>query len=110
MLVNFDQLQDLGDEPGVLVDLFGMFRVAAAALLEEMGTAAELRDATRVGELAHEAKGAWGSLGIERMAQLATEIEQAARQADWAGVETLRTDLAITFEQTGRAIEEHLRQ
>ena len=110
VLVNFDQLKELGDDPGLIAELFDLFQTTTTEQLEKLAAAVDGRNVAAIKAIAHEAKGACGNLGVERMARLAADLEKAVQGADWPLVDTLRADLEAAFAQTRHAIEEHFRQ
>jgi PAS domain S-box-containing protein len=109
-LVNFDQLKELGDDTGVIAELFDLFQTSTTEFLEKLAVAVDGRDVAAIKAIAHEAKGACGNLGVEQMARIAAALEKAVQGADWPLVDTLRVNLEAAFAQTRHAIEEHFRQ
>jgi PAS domain S-box-containing protein len=78
-------------------EMLHLFVASSESLLAELAAAVEQRDAARTLRHAHQIKGAAAYLGIEAMAGLAAEVEEAARGGDWAACLTAQEDLEAAF-------------
>ena len=106
--IDFTRLNDFfGDDQQVIMELLDLFRTATRPLLEKLQAAAAQQDANALKALAHEVKGSAGNLGIEGMARLAADLENAAANADWPNATKQCDSLAIAFEQVLVAIADY---
>jgi CheY-like chemotaxis protein len=106
--IDFERLQDFfGDDPDLIQSLFDLYVSTTVTLLEKLRAAIANRDAEAVTALSHEAKGSGVNLGIERMAQIAAQMEECCAVADWPRIERLLTDMDAAFVQLQAALAEH---
>jgi two-component system sensor histidine kinase/response regulator len=106
--IDFERLEDFfGDDPDLIQSLFDLYVSTTVTLLEKLRVAIANRDVEAVTALSHEAKGSGVNLGIERMAQLAAQMEEFCAFADWPRIELLLTDLDVAFVQLQTALAEH---
>jgi PAS domain S-box-containing protein len=106
--IDFERLQDFfGDDPDLIQSLFDLYVSTTVTLLEKLRAAIASRDPEAVTALSHEAKGSGVNLGIERMAQIAAQMEECCAVADWAHIERLLTDMDAAFVQLQAALAEH---
>ncbi len=68
------------NKPEVAARLLGKFATSAQERVDELRSAAEARDATRLGGVAHALKGAAGNMSAQRVQAAAAEVEQLARE------------------------------
>ena len=68
------------NKPEVAERLLGKFATSAQERVEELRSAAEARDATRLGGVAHALKGAAGNMSAQRVQAAAAEVERLARE------------------------------
>ena len=105
-LINFELLEDyFGDDPQVLAEVMELFQASTLILLEKLHAASDRRDAASVMALGHEGKGSCGNLGMERMARICIDLENAANEAHWSSVTSLCNALETTFMQVLDAIK-----
>lgn len=74
-------LLDLGAEPGLVQELVGLLEADVPVRLEALDRALREEDAPRALEEAHHLKGSLGNMGLQRFADLARQVEDAARSA-----------------------------
>ncbi len=92
-----EQLLDLErGEPGFMANLVGMFLGDLEAQLALLRGSRQAHDATTLRSKAHRLKGASANLGAAALARLLEQLEHAARDEDWAGVEALWPRVAPT--------------
>jgi PAS domain S-box-containing protein len=76
----FERLRALErDAPGVLREIVTLYLSDTPARVDSMRAAAEVRDAEKLGSLAHGLKGSSGYIGAREMELLCAEIERGAR-------------------------------
>ncbi|MFN8728571.1 MAG: ATP-binding protein [Planctomyces sp.] len=68
------------NKPEVAERLLGKFATSAQQRVEELRSAAEARDATRLGGVAHALKGAAGNMSAQRVQAAAAEVERLASE------------------------------
>lgn len=74
-------LLDLGAEPALVQELVALLEADVPARLEALRGALGAGDAPRALEEAHHLKGSLGNMGLQRFADLARQVEEAARSA-----------------------------
>jgi len=97
-----DELRcDLGASEGdaVLIDLLRIFLHSARAHVANIEALARQRETAAVAFEAHGLKGAAGTMGAVRLAELARELEAAACALAPAGVEALVAALKAEFQR-----------
>ncbi|TAK12983.1 MAG: sensor histidine kinase, partial [Acidobacteria bacterium] len=77
-------VERLGGDREILREVVTIFRHSTPDLIEEIRTAIDGRDLTRLRSAAHTLKGAAGNLSAKRVAALALELESASRASDIA--------------------------
>jgi CheY-like chemotaxis protein/HPt (histidine-containing phosphotransfer) domain-containing protein len=98
-VIDFARLEDyFGDDPEIIASLLTLFQTTTVGLLEKLQLAIEQQDQNAVMALSHEAKGSSGNLGIERMAHIAAQLEDASSNADWPLAKDLCAELHAAFE------------
>ena len=98
-VIDFARLEDyFGDDPELIASLLELFQSTTVGLLEKLQLAIEQQDQNAVMALSHEAKGSSGNLGIERMAHIAAQLEDASSNADWPLAKDLCAELHAAFE------------
>jgi len=109
--INFELLNDyFGEDPSTITKLLTLFESTGTSLLEKLSVAIAQHDAARVHALAHELKGSSGNIGIERMAQIAADLETSADVPDWSNVAQLGSALLLEFKQVSQSIANHQAQ
>ncbi len=104
LTINFEMLNDyFGEDASTINKLLTLFEKSSTALLEKLEAAIAQRDAVNIRGLAHELKGSSGNIGIERMAHLAANLENAAGIPDWSSVGQLVAALQSEFKQVSLA-------
>ncbi|MDD2811414.1 PAS domain S-box protein [Rhodoferax sp.] len=100
-LINMPHLNDIfGDDPESLQRLLTLFKHSTKAALKKLQSAVAQNNATEVASLSHELKGSCGNMGMARMAHLASALEQAATQSNWAEAASLNQLLVQAFSDT----------
>ncbi|MBA2560861.1 MAG: Hpt domain-containing protein [Propionibacteriales bacterium] len=94
-----EALDDVSGE--FVASLVTVFETQAVELMDEMGEAAQLADAQRVGFAAHSLKGSSANMGGNRLADLCTELEHWGGNPDDLphAVATVRVELAALLAQ-----------
>jgi PAS domain S-box-containing protein len=106
-VIDFERLEEyFGDDPDLIQSLFDLYVSSTATLLEKLQLAIVSEDQAMVGALSHEAKGSSGNLGIERMAQIATQMEASSAVPDWVHTQKLYSDMQAAFVQLQTALNE----
>ncbi|ADH86040.1 Hpt domain-containing protein [Desulfurivibrio alkaliphilus] len=92
-------LEQAGDDEELLTELLGMLRQSSANDLRRMKEALQAGDGPALADAAHNTKGAAASLGMESVRLLASDLEQAGRAGELAGVATQLTTLETLLKQ-----------
>lgn len=71
-----------GEDEELLAELLVLLKESSLADFDKITTAEAGGDATAMGEAAHSIKGAAASLGVERLREVAYELEKAGRTND----------------------------
>jgi CheY-like chemotaxis protein len=106
-VIDFERLEELlGDDPDLIQSLFDLYTSSTVTLLEKLGAAVANCDVVAVTALSHEAKGSGVNLGIDRMAQIAAQMEASCAAADWPRTHMLLTDMEAAFVHLQAALAE----
>jgi two-component system sensor histidine kinase/response regulator len=106
-VIDFERMEEFfGDDPDLIQSLFDLYLSTTVTLLEKLRIAIENRDVVAVTALSHEAKGSGVNLGIERMAQIAAQMEASSRAADWPRTHKLLSDMETAFVHLQTALAE----
>ena len=103
-----DCLERMGGDEWQLRHLLRQFRLEARKLLAELHAAVGVSDRSRVQFLAHGLKGAAGGAGAGAVAELASELESAARKNAGAGFREQAARLDQAFAQFEQALATEL--
>lgn len=95
--------QLLGDELYPITQLFAEQLTHDAEALQQL---AQADDFAALAARAHAVKGSTGNMGASALAQLAAQMEQAAKQQDGARARSLLVDLPVLVEQTVQALKD----
>jgi PAS domain S-box-containing protein len=107
-VIDFERLEEFfDDDPDLIQSLFDLYVSSTVSLLEKLRVAIANRDVVAVTALSHEAKGSGINLGIERMAQIAAQMEHACTVADWPRTHMLLSDMEVAFVHLQAALAEH---
>ncbi len=91
-------LEQAGDDEELLAELLDLLMDSSAHDLGKIKKAYEKGDAIMMGEAAHSIKGAAASLGVEKLREVAYEIEKAGREEDLAAAYTFLSSLESIIE------------
>jgi HPt (histidine-containing phosphotransfer) domain-containing protein len=107
--INFSRLDEyFGDDPDVIVSLLNAFSTGTGQVLERLHNALTAGDRQAVAALVHEVRGTCGNLGVDSMAHIAVQIEDAVETGDWPNGLILMDELQNMFTQVQRAISERI--
>jgi HPt (histidine-containing phosphotransfer) domain-containing protein len=107
VVIDFDRLEEFfGDDPDLIQSLFDLYLSTTVTLLEKLRVAIANCDVAAVTALSHEAKGSGVNLGIERMAQIAAQMEASCTEADWPRTHMLLSDMETAFVHLQAALTE----
>ena len=110
-LIDFERLVDyFGDDPDMIFELLQIFISSTSMLLQKLHPVTVACDTAIVMSLAHDIKGSCANVGVERMAQLAANLEKAASANDWLQATDLNQNLNEVFIQVSDAIAKHTRR
>jgi CheY-like chemotaxis protein len=105
--IDFERLEEFfGDDPDLIQSLFDLYLSTTVTLLEKLRVAIANCDVAAVTALSHEAKGSGVNLGIERMAQIAAQMEASCTEADWPRTHMLLSDMESAFVHLQAALAE----
>jgi signal transduction histidine kinase/DNA-binding response OmpR family regulator len=96
--IDFSALKEMYSEDGA-VKLIELFLSSAYTLIDQMEQAMAKQDANEVKSIAHELKGSTVSLGIDKMATLSLDLENAARIEDWSKAHDVYKQLSDEFKR-----------
>jgi two-component system sensor histidine kinase/response regulator len=106
-VIDFERLEEFfGDDPDLIQSLFDLYLTTTVTLLEKLRVAIANCDVAAVTAFAHEAKGSGVNLGIERMAQIAAQMEASCTGEDWPRAHMLLTDMEAAFVHLQAALAE----
>ncbi|MBP6483235.1 MAG: response regulator [Rhodoferax sp.] len=107
VVIDFERLEEFfGDDPALIQSLFDLYLSTTVTLLEKLRVAIANCDVAAVTALSHEAKGSGVNLGIERMAQIAAQMEASCTEADWPRTHMLLSDMETAFVHLKTALAE----
>ena len=103
-----DSLRELGgeDDPGLLLELVGLFLAEAPTYVEDILAGVEGDDLDRVRRASHALKSSSANMGAASLSTLARSIESSAKAAD---LDLLRDDtsaLGGVYRRTVEALED----
>lgn len=90
-----------GEDEELLAELLVLLQESSLADFDKITTAEESGDATAMGEAAHSIKGAAASLGVERLREVAYELEKAGRTDDLQHASLFVAPLKELIDQLG---------
>jgi HPt (histidine-containing phosphotransfer) domain-containing protein len=96
------------DDDRQVAEMLRLFIESTEALLASQAEAAHAVDARQCARQAHQIKGAAAYIGADELTDLATAVEQAAKQEDWAKVKGLLDDTEAAFIRLRLAMEAHI--
>lgn len=97
--------QDLGD-PDVVVELIGVYLEEADKLLEKAETAVSDDDAEKLSEAGHTLKSSSRQLGVEAVADLALELEEAGQDGDLDAAPGLVEEARGAYEEAAKELRD----
>jgi len=107
VVIDFERLEEFfGDDPDLIQSLFDLYLSTTVTLLEKLRVAIANCDVAAVTALSHEAKGSGVNLGIERMAQIAAQMEASCTGEDWPRTHMLLSDMEAAFVHLQAALAE----
>jgi signal transduction histidine kinase/CheY-like chemotaxis protein/HPt (histidine-containing phosphotransfer) domain-containing protein len=103
-IASLREMQDAG-APGLLKDLFQLFRSDALTQIAAIRQAVEAGDAAQLRQAAHGLKGAASNLGARGLAGLCLELERMGRAGTTEGAEALLPKVDAEYERAAAAFE-----
>ena len=99
-------LRELGGEedPGLLLELVGMFLEDGPNYVREITTGFEAQDLERVKRASHTLKSSAANMGAMSLASLARSIESTAKSSDMALLRELSSALREVYQETAEAL------
>ena len=105
VLEGLRELQEEG-ETDLLAELVGMFLEDASARLDVLRDAIQIGDAEEIERAAHSLKGSCGNMGVKRMQQTSSDLQEAGVSGDISGAANLLGRLEEEFERVRPALLE----
>jgi PAS domain S-box-containing protein len=106
-VIDFDRLEEMfGDDPDLIQSLFDLYITSTANLLKKLEVAIAASDGVAVTALSHEVKGTSVNLGMDRMAQIAGQMEESCTATDWPRAHMLLSDMEAAFVHFQAALAE----
>ena len=99
-------LRELGgeDDPGLLLELVGLFLTDAPTYVSEIVTGFEGNDLARVQRASHTLKSSSANMGAMGLSGLARTIEGVAKTADMDLLRELQGELQAVYQETAEAL------
>ena len=97
----------LGGDTSLIGDILSMYEATAADDVAGLKAAVDAGDATLTSRKAHSLKGASANVGADRMADVASKVEQAAKAGRIEQAVALMPTLLDTFDDTLSACRTH---
>jgi len=99
-------LRELGgeDDPGLLLELVGLFLTDAPTYVSEIVTGFEGSDLARVQRASHTLKSSSANMGAMGLSGLARTIEGVAKTADMELLRELQGELQAVYQETAEAL------
>ncbi len=98
--IDLTQLQSLvGDDADTVRQFLDLFVESSGPVLQQVDGAIASREAKALQSASHSLKGSAASVGSREVAELARELEHAAKQEQWELVEPIRERLGDAFER-----------
>lgn len=99
-------LRELGgeDDPGLLLELVGMFLEDAPNYVREITAGFDAQDLERVKRASHTLKSSAANMGAMSLAGLARSIESTAKSADLGLLRELSHTLSEVYQETAEAL------
>ena len=91
--------ENLGLEAEDFSELFELYMQTTSTYLEDLKAALATGDAEEIHKKAHSIKGASGNLGFDELYNMATEIDDQARDASLDGLEEMVRSFHQKFEE-----------
>lgn len=100
-------LRQLGEtsKMDIVRELVELYTVLAPQRIDLISVAAGRRDVDAVRTSAHALRGASGNLGVVRMHMVCTDLEMAARRAEWEAIDALTVRLQELYASLRPALE-----
>jgi signal transduction histidine kinase/CheY-like chemotaxis protein/HPt (histidine-containing phosphotransfer) domain-containing protein len=98
--IDLEQLQSLvGNDAATVREFLDLFVDSSGPVLQQVDDAIASREAKALQSASHSLKGSAASVGSREVAELARELEDAAKQQHWELVEPIRERLGDAFER-----------
>ncbi|MCX7049554.1 MAG: Hpt domain-containing protein [Candidatus Sumerlaeota bacterium] len=94
-----EALERVGNDKELLIELFGMLEENLNEILPKLEAAIERSSAEEARSLSHRLKGSAANLSALALRQSASQIEQLAKQSDWAGIRSAMPGLHAESER-----------
>ena len=95
-----------GDDTARHLSTLRKFIPQAEAIIAEINTACEARDAEQVSFLAHKLKSSARTVGADSLADLCLDLEVAGREAGWSVIDNLCPELAPAMDRVREFIND----
>jgi len=95
----------MGADPGLVRELVGLLEADAPTRLAALRKALETTDHEAAVREAHQLKGALGTLGLQRFADLARQMEDHLREGHWAVARGLAETFPAAYEEALAALQ-----
>lgn len=99
-----EQAENLGLEEDDYFEMLNLFIESGCADLEKLEAAIMEEDAEKAHEASHSFKGSSGSLGLERLFQLAKAIDEKDQQGNLEGIDEMVKELRQEYELLASAV------
>ena len=97
-------LLEMGAEPGLARELIGLLEADAPLRLAALWKALEVADLEATLSAAHQLKGALGTLGLKRFADLVRQMEDQLREGHWGDARSLLESFPAAYEEALEAL------
>ncbi|MEZ5353147.1 MAG: Hpt domain-containing protein [Bryobacteraceae bacterium] len=97
-----EAVERVGGDDELLLDIAGVYLGEYPGLLDEIGQAVEAGDAPRLLHSAHTLKGSLATIGADRAAAVALQLEMMGREAETSGAAEPLTRLRAALEEVHR--------
>ncbi|HJV39427.1 MAG TPA: Hpt domain-containing protein [Geothrix sp.] len=97
-------LLEMGAEPGLVTELIGLLEADVPARMAALRQALEREDGDAAIPEAHQLKGALGTMGLRRFADLGHRMEEHLRAGEWEAARHLLEAFPAAYEEALAAI------
>ena len=97
-------LLEMGAEPGLVAELVGLLEADVPARMAALRRALERDDGEAAIPEAHQLKGALGTMGFQRFADLGHRMEEHLRAGEWEAARSLLETFPAAYEEALAAI------